>query len=389
MAQRATGWTEKKIHQLKAEVKQNLDAIEAQNGPPGRLAYILDKIRELESEKAGSKDLELFIYTLSALVLQVRSRLLSPKDVKRLIHLAYKISAKHKLDQKTSRLSFIFGEFLMILGQVEREAGDHWQALWCQYTGFKVMRNRPDYSENFQKFTMANRFFRLGYLEKALKLYDEIRPHLKNSHLDQCFINQLRGFRLMGCWDRVNDIHKEIEHKFSHDPDHRLSKEIQWERMLQDTLSSGDLTPLLTSTRKGKSHHKSSYIIEAAMWAMSAQSTTWLERIPKMKGLVRNKSLTVDRNNPFYIVACFIQQSYDPIESFVSRLDGLGKVIPIFSQCVNIDKELLCWLASYRWLTRYKCEDIAGVCLAEYEKLCFVMTSGVKRDVLNTLSNTQ
>ena len=386
MAQRTTGWTEKKAHQYKIDIKRELDTIEESHGVDGRWVQIQKQIRDLTEGGAEQNDLKVLIYVLSGLVLQGRSRILKPGELRQLIQLGYKISSKHKLDHKTSRLSFIFGEFLMILGQIERAQGDHWQALWCQYTGFKVIRQRPDYSENFQIFTMANRYFRLGHIKRALASYEEVQASLSGANLRQCLVNQARGLRLINNFNAAEEKRREILDTTDESIRNQLIIELDWESMVTTAMQTHDLSAIMTSIRKSKPHYESGYIIEATMWALSSPSKNWLERVPKLKNLSRNKSLTLDRSDQFYRIASFLQQSYEANDAFAARLDELGKLIPTFSQCVNIDKELLCWLAAYRWLIRFKCDDMAHVCLAEYRKICFLISDGDNLDLLNCIS---
>ena len=169
--------------------------------------------------------------------------------------------------------------------------------------------------------------------------------------------------------------------------DRQLSKPIRneliWELTLLELLQSHDLNPMLKLIKKGSEHYRTSYIIEASLWALVMPSKQWLSRIPILENLKRRKDLQLEKSDPFFLMAKTLQQCYDYDIPLVHRIRNLGQRLSEIRRLVNIDKEVLVWAAASRWLIRARCESLARLTLSEYRARSWTLSDGQSDDIFN------
>ncbi|WP_234996079.1 hypothetical protein [Pseudobacteriovorax antillogorgiicola] len=373
-------WTEKLVEQFKEDIKAELDHVENQEGQEGRDRVIQARIAQLEQGTDSESLLQLYIYLVSSLVLHVRTKNLTPQRVKKTITLANSILLAQGIKENTSRLSFLHGELHSIWSQIEWQGGHHWQAAWHQFLGYQVTRGANHREQGFQQLTMANRALRLGHVDSALEGYYKAQDLLSGDWLDKCQVNIIRSLRLADRRDESRSIIESTLAKTEISPS--LHSEIIWEKLVHDLLDNGDLNPMLKSVKKKQPHHSTSHIIEVCLWAMIHPSKNWLQRIPSLENLKRKPDLKPARGDIFYEAAKTIFECYDSDIPLNRRLTSLGEKLALQNTQLNVDKELLVWAASTRWLIRSRNQILTKITLKEYQSLCQKLSSGKSIDLL-------
>jgi hypothetical protein len=158
-------------------------------------------------------------------------------------------------------------------------------------------------------------------------------------------------------------------------------RELDWEKALHDFTETQDLVPLLILTKKGHPCYQTSYLVELSLLAMSTSSRQWLDRVPKLENLRRRKDLEVPRQDLCLGLAKTLQEAYDVERPLNQRLQRVGESLNAAQGLFNVEKELLYWAASARWLLRCRSEDLAALAQAEYESRCLLASDGKTRDI--------
>jgi hypothetical protein len=380
-------WTEKSIQDTKARIKAELDTVERDQGAKAKAQFITDRIRALEATEDSGELLDLYVYLVSSLVHHIRFQHVNDQRIKKTLHLAHTILLSRGIREKVSRLSFLHGELHIITSQIERAKGHHWSAAWYQYLGDYVSRGETPGGDGFQSLSMANRSLRLGYAELAFDGLKAAEQQLTGSLLAKCLINQVRALRLAsdyaGALALIRDIRARDVVSDS------LAMELDWEETIDQVRRNQDPSLFLSTTRKGQTHYHASYLIETSLWLMAMPARSWLERLPNLENLKRRKDLNVKRDDQFFILAKTIQQGYDYEIPLGTRLKQLGQQLTQVNRLVNIDKELLCWAAASRFLTRSRCQSLAQLALQTYRSHCLTLSQGQSRDVLKVFTDME
>lgn len=70
----------------------------------------------------------------------------------------------------------------------------------------------------------------------------------------------------------------------------------------------------------------------------------------------------------------------------MAKLNRFEQLFKDIEQLRNLDKELLAWLAFYRWLERQKRHQFADLVRQQYSHICLKISDHQHADVLNLLS---
>lgn len=372
-------WTEAEINASKQRIKDELDQRQEQGGPEARQQLILDRLKQYEPSEKPEELLDLFVYLVSALVHHSRYPFLTQSRYERLLEHARTILQSQGIREGRSRVSFLHGELHFIQSQIERQEGRHWTAAWHQFMGYHATRGEPPGGEGFQQLSLGNRAMRLGHTRLARGYLETAEGLLTGSLLERCRLSLLICLRLLGdkevAMDRLGQLKKE-KHLSE-----EAERELNWEKALHDFTETQDLVPLLILTKKGNPCYRTSYLVELSLLAMSTSSRQWLDRVPKLENLRRRKELDVPRHDLFLSLARTLQEAYDVERPLNQRLQRVGESLNATQGLFNVEKELLYWAASARWLLRCRSEDLAALAQAEYESRSLLASDGRTRDI--------
>src|SRR5262249_668083 len=76
---------------------------------------------------------------------------------------------------------------------------------------------------------------------------------------------------------------------------------------------------------------------------------------------------------------------YDTRIPMAVRLTALGEILAKCDQIFTLERELLVWTASARWLVRNHSFDMAALAVSEYQSLSPRISDGKSLDVLNLI----
>ena len=84
---------------------------------------------------------------------------------------------------------------------------------------------------------------------------------------------------------------------------------------------------MLKAVRTGGPHHVATYIIEACFWALSLESRAFLERLPRLGSMRRNKTIKPQRLGLWFEAAEALQDGYDHGIPLPFRLKAVSRVL--------------------------------------------------------------
>ena len=122
-------------------------------------------------------------------------------------------------------------------------------------------------------------------------------------------------------------------------------------------------------------------MLEAYFWSFAIAPTRWQSEFPSIKALFRRVQLDPQKDPSTYQMALTFEECNDVDIPFTLRLSKIETMLNEVSRIEKIDKQLLCWLAICRWLSRHKSFQLARLVMAEYVGLCLKMTEGSSQDI--------
>jgi hypothetical protein len=378
-------WTLAQINLAKRSVKEDLDAVQATDGEEARRDRIISKISELEPSHKPSDQLTRLIYLISFLVHHERHGGLSSLKIRKITELAESIIAVNGITKGNSTFSFLYGEIHLVLSQIHRKAGDHWQAAWEQRLVHYTARKNVPGGTHFQALSSGIRNLRMGNAQLALQYFEKSEEGLKGVLFEKARLGRIKTLRICA---RLEDS-EALANDTSDNIDLSLPgiRELEWEFICQEFLATGDLTPLVKVTKKGGSHSGSVFAMEAALWFRSVEKRDWLNRGIKTRSLIRRKSDKPDTSSQFYKACSALENTYDSKIPLPIRLEKLGRVLSTNNLLLTVDKELLVWASAARCLARVSAFSLASLALHEYVSISRRLSDGRCDDALGTCSD--
>ncbi len=375
------GWSLKQIEETKKTVKTALDIPAFSKAPTRRLNAALEWVSALEEDDTSVGRLQRYIYIMSVLVHHERHGGLTSAEVEKLVNLAYSILQAHGIKPRSSRAASLYGDVHLIRSQIYRKDGNSWKAAWEQQVAL-LLSGKSQAGGGLQNFIMGNRYLRLGDSGLAARMYEQsIKETLPFAQLGQA------RFGLLQCnWLSGQTLDLDLMKTHESWPEDVLN-EFAWHRLLRQCLLSQDFFPMLAQIKKSGRFYEATYIIEACLWCLAIENRSFIDRLPKLESMRRNKNLQPQRLNLWYEAARTLQQCYDYQIPLDIRLRSLSAVIDKRKELLSIDKELLLLAAATRWLARCKASSVALLMFSEYRALCFRLSSGKSQDALNVLAD--
>ncbi len=379
-------WTQSYIDQCKKKVRSETTLPEYKEDPDQKLRYLLARIDACENQPTVDSQILQYIYIMSCLVHHERYGGLSAAQVTRLTKTAESLLRVNGVKKGSSKLSFLYGELHLVRSQIHRKYGEHWPAAWEQQMGILASRASLVGGEAFQTLAYAGRALRLGAARVAIKEYHHaLSLDLKGKQKHLAEIGIIRSLRLSGKADEarcyLNSL-TEIERYAAPE-----QKEIEWERFILEAIETSDLSRLIKSVKKNGLHNEASYICECFFWSAAFSQTDWLKRTLKLKNIARQKKLLSQKTDRFFESGIMLERCYDYDYPLATRYDFLNSVVLRASSLLTIDKELLVWAATSRWLARSKSFKLAVLTLNEYSALSYRLSDGQTNDVLKIMDD--
>lgn len=378
------GWDLKLIDEHKRIIKQDLDAHSDPMQDHSRLELIFQRLGNLADDDSDVGRLCRYIYAMSALVHHERIGGLSDRDVTRLVELAYAILQAQGVRPRASRLAALYGDIHLIKSQIDRKAGYPWRAAWEQQMALQLAGDLPSGGLGFQRLGMGNRALRLGHAQLALRRFMEAESAgLDDGPRARCWLGRMHALWLGGHEEEASAIAERIVAEASVQDD--IRREVVWFQLLRQFQRTGDLSPLLKTIRHDGTYYEGTYIIETCLWGYTIESRGFINRLPRLASIRRNKKLLPQRLGAWYDAGLRLQECYDHNLPLPIRLRGLSQILEERDRLLTVDKELLILAAATRWLARSKSQDLALLVFSEYQSLCRRLSDGRTSDCLHVL----
>ncbi|MFW7378712.1 MAG: hypothetical protein ACOH5I_07895 [Oligoflexus sp.] len=377
---RRSEWQVKNIELVKQQVKLDLDAVQEVHGVKERFQAIMNGIRRYESTTEAKDLLLLYVYTISALVHHKNYGGLQQSQIKKLASLAYSLLQMQDIQPETSQLGFLYGEIHMALSQIFRKSGEHLTAAWEQQVSHHVAKKNPPGGMHYQALAKAIRAMRLGQISRALHEYNIAdSSDIPERQQETARLGRIRCLRFMGrlaaSCELIDLSLQEVEQK------ERFRLELEWEKICIEATSSQDLNEMIASVHRKGRHYRAVYIMEAYLWALAVSQRKWLEKLPKISTIQRNKSLQTRELGFFSRVMLQLEECQDSNIPLVVRIKSLGNIVQDINQFIAIDRQLLFYVAAARWLAKIQSPTLAAMMLGEYEGFCRKITHGKCADI--------
>ena len=374
-------WHGALITSMKQEVKLELDAAFNESEARQRLRFVLTEISRLDGDMTPRGLLRRFVCTMTALVHHQKRSGLTASQVRQLVTLAQATLAAAGVRPRSSRLSHLHAELHIIVSQIHRREGRQWTAAWEQYYGVYLARGGSEEEPGFETLGVANRALRLGHLRLATARFEQAeRQGLSESNVAKARLGLIKTHRLAGETSTMRELAEVARSERWLAPQARL--ELDWETHCAQVQATGDCRPLRRALTRGQPHFLGTYLIEGYLWIAASSRLDGWEGLPSIRYLARDAAVRPQRQGLFYKFALQIERCYLHEAPLPIRIRQLGALLAQITRLVSIDKELLAWAASARWLARSKSYALAALALHEYEALSLRVSSGAKSDVL-------
>ena len=316
---KAVAWKKRQIDRAKKDIKEELDGISEDQDKRARLRHAMAKISELDGSDSPPQLLRRFIYIISALAQHQRAGGLTEQHVNKLSLMATVILQTEGVKPITSKLSFLYGELHLVLSQIHRKTGRLWIAAWEQQMARQMSGRSPVGGEAFMALAEAIRLLRLGHGLLAIRefLRAEASDLAPRSWM-QARLGRIKALRLSGQSEAAIALTAATEK--NDDLARAETLELSWERMWIDAVARNDLRDLVNAVRPRGSHHSHVYLLETFLASCMVANQEWLERLPSVQTMARNKQLKPQRLGFFYKAALQVERCYDYDVPFATRL---------------------------------------------------------------------
>jgi hypothetical protein len=376
-------WNERMVSEVREQVKRELDDVSSKEGHRARLSHAMQGIAELESSDSARGQLRRYVLVISVLVAHERNGGLTPAQVNRLEALALAILKTQGVRPQQSRLAGLYSDLDLVISQIRRKSGAHWDALWLQQIAAQFSSREAPSSHGH--LALAIRAQREGFIDSALQNYEAaIRGGLSGSQLYRAHWGKITTLRLAGQLEEARHAIRETEKLEGLEPIERT--ELEWQSKCIETQSTGNPMPLVTAVARGKIHFQVEYRIEAALWAYAVSSKEPLSRLPLLRSLPRIHRASV-KDDRLYCVALGLENCYDTAVPLSVRARALGKLIERAHRLLHLDHELLVLVAAARWLARVHLFTLSDFCLQLYRRISLSLSGSRTADVLNVASD--
>jgi hypothetical protein len=323
---------------------------------------------------------------MSALVEQARAGGLAATKVRGLATLAEGILRVQGVAGEGSRLAFLRRDLALVMAQIHRRAGRHWQSAWEQTLAARHAAQASDASIGVDLVAAGRRLLRLGHARLALAKLDAASAFaLTPRNRLGVAVARVQALRLAG---RLDAAAAAIEAaRASPSLPDEAPRELAWEALCVAAQRTGDVAPLVAASGRRGTHHESTYFLETFCWTKASPTRGRAGRLPMVRSAARTRSLGATKAGLFFRCALTLEDAYETEAPMSTRLANVGAMLGRSRALVSVDKELLVWAASARWLMRAHAPELAALALGEYETLSRRLTSGASADALGVAAD--
>ncbi len=372
-------WTKNQIDEIKSDVRKDLAKEDCE---VRRLKAIHEHLLSLESDNTSEGQLKRLVYVMSSLVHHEKYGGLEPSQVNRLAEIAHVILRVRGIEPIKSTLSFLYGDLHLVLSQIRRKEGEHWLATWEQQLAHFLSKRSPSGGEGFQALAMGNRALRLGHISLALEQYENAeKSSLPSVSFEKARMGRIKALRISGLIDDSERLAEGTAREVINLTEGTI-RELEWEAFCRGIQRGESPGSMVQSVKKNERHYLGSYLLEANLWARCFENKCWLNFLPTMRTLSRDKELSIQDSGSLYHVIRQLELFEDNDTPFAVRLQKLGALLSRTNKFLRIDLEVLFWAATAKLLARENVTGLSGLVLREYQALSMRLSWGKSDDVL-------
>lgn len=377
-------WTKNRLNAIKKDVKTTLDEVLAKGGHAERLDYALKKIRSLEGDDTADGQMERFVYCISALTHQERYGGLTPAHIPKIADIAQAILKVQGIQPTTSRVASVFGELHLVLSQLYRKEGRHWESGWEHHVSRFLSESDLPGGHAFQNLVMANRTLRLAQTEAALEYYKRAESGAEENQAlgEQARISRIRALRISGRLEEAEDLSKQTAPLLENWSENG-KQELAWEATCREVQQTGRLGPMMVTVKRDGSHWKGSYVLEGFFWVQALFDEKWISSYPRIRTLLRRRELNILSTGFVYEIARDVEIWQEKGIPLFVQLRQIGDILGQVGSLITIDLEMLVLASASKWLAQMKVREIADFVHGRYRNLSLCLSSGKNDDTLS------
>jgi hypothetical protein len=378
---RTPAWNTTTVAACQAAVKGEIDAVASERGASERLAAALEIVRATRDEVDAERQLRCFVAVMSALVHHARHGGLTGAKARGLADLAQSILRVQGIATQGSRLTFLHRDLALVMSQLHRRSGHHWDAAWEQGLAAKLAGSSPETMLAVDLLAAGRRLLRLGHARLALAKFAAAEACERTARTRAgIFVGRIQALRLSAQLDAAQAAVAAARAQDGLTDMERL--ELDWEERCIEAQRTVSADGLLAATGRRGAHRWPLFFLETYCWTRALPTRTDHVRLPMVRSMGRRRSLGATKAGLFFRCVQAIESAHEPTAPLLVRLREIGAVLGRTRALVSVDKELLVRAAAARWLTRARAFDLAALALAEYEGLCRRLSDGASPDTL-------
>ena len=380
----------------RAAVARLLPTAKSTKAAAVQLATLSRMLEDGENDTSVAALTRRYICIIYALILQEKWLLLGRAEVKRLVTQGQALLMALGVDSQSSVLAWLHGDLHIIYSQILRNDGLQWEAAWEQQHAVAANQRRGGQAADLQRLIMANRTMRLGHGPQAIEIARSIEAsESKDAPLGgkaRLLIGQ--GLLLGASWNEfearsaARDLNSDSPNA-AEGAESTLQKEFDWQLLMLKAWRDHDLDPMITAIKAGGRFYQASYIIEVAMIGYCNPSVRVQKSLPRMSYLIRNRKISLLNQDSWFDCARTMEDAYDDGIPLATRFAHVGEMLEKRNTLSTVDKELLLWAATYRWLRRKRIHEMSELVSLEYQSLCHRLSGGKTNDVLGIIEGTK
>lgn len=364
-------WTTAKVLEIREKINRELTSLEES---PNLEEFVLDKIITYQSSIEDPFEyIHLFFYVRYLLSIKIERS--CDSEVKKFTDLALNILKINKINPNTSRMAFLYSEIYLLVAKYKLSNGQEIESL----KNFSLAKrysskSTPEAKPNFTLFK-ADFYFSTGFILKSLEVYhqsllENLEKGEGKKEIEYSILKIIKGLRFINDISLANQLDEKIT-TYSEYYSTQLISELKWERIWRKSQSENNYYSLFYQTKKGKSHHKGSFILDCLYLSAARINREKIEfkNFPKPSTVFRNKGMTNSMNLFSLKNLMLIEQLDDPSRPLEAKLEISTKILKNAKRILNPDHKQCTYEILSDWTIFHNFMDINEMIVKEKKVL--------------------
>lgn len=359
-----TYWKTGAVERARATVRVILKSKCQNMSRDEKLRHMAAQVMLLNESPSPLDQLVRLSYAFEALELHAAEGGLERRHVQQLFAIATDILERHGVLRGRSRLAFLHGELLLLMGRIEAAGGATWQALMLVKQAVAATAGGPEERAAAARLFYAERLLRQGNAAMALTLAVEA---------PQSSLVQAAALRALGRPAEALRVLAPVG-----------TPSAEWEIAKIEACAPGKFADLARDMRRGGRFYFVEALLEFALYCYCHDPVRARQTVPSLASLVRRANLEWqgDRHTALLQRVRPLEEAYQAdaeAEPAVVRLvHGLAELSPL----PTLEQEWLVRFAAGRFFACVNAMDLATVTLRDYQAASWRASDGATLDAL-------